>query len=232
MRYQLIGDTDNPLVEISLGNGERVKLENGAMVYMQDVSLEGALNSKSKGVGGFLGAIGRSIASGESMFITTAQGTASDSRVGIAPATPGCIRKLEVGQRQFRLNTGAFLACDDTVEYRMVAQKSIGKALFGGTGGFFIMETIGEGDLLVSAFGDMLELHVSADRPLTIDNQHVVAWDTSLDYSIRAASGTFGFMSGEGLVNEFRGDGDVLVQTRNIASLAGVLSPFLASKSS
>ncbi|MEI3148214.1 MAG: AIM24 family protein [Merdibacter sp.] len=47
-----------------------------------------------------------------------------------------------------------------------------------------------------------------------------MAWDASLDYSIRVASGTFGFTSGEGLVNEFNGNGKVYIQTRNIHNLA------------
>ena len=230
MKFTLIGDTDNPLAEVELGRGETIKLERGSMVYMQGVTLEGKLNSGKKGLGGLLGAIGRSLTSGESMFITYAHGTAEHGRIGIAPAVSGVIRKLEVGTRQYRLNTGAFLACDDTVTYNLVSQ-SAGKALLGGTGGFFIMETAGTGDLLVNAFADMIELQVTEDKPLVIDNEHVVAWDANLDYNIRIASGAIGFKSGEGLVNEFHGYGKVLIQTRNARNLAGVLAPYLPSSS-
>lgn len=93
------------------------------------------------------------------------------------------------------------------------------------------METTGEGDLFVSAFGDLIELEVTPDRPITIDNEHVVAWDSSLNYSIEVASGTFGFTSGEGLVNRFTGYGKVLIQTRNIHSLADALRPYLPTSS-
>ena len=72
-------------------------------------------------------------------------------------------------------------------------------------------------------------LHVTPDRPITIDNEHVVAWDASLNYDIHIASGTFGFTTGEGLVNEFHGEGDVWIQTRNLHSLADAVSPFLPS---
>lgn len=230
MFYSLIGDSDNPLADISLGMGEQVKIERGAMVYMQDVELQGTTNSNSKGVGGFFKAAARSIASGESLFITLAKGTGPNARLGIAPGVPGFIEKLEVGAKQYRLNTSAFLACDDSVSYNVVAQKNIGKALFGGTGGFFIMETTGSGDLLVNAFGALVTLDVTPDRPLTIDNEHVVAWDSTLDYQIRVASGVIGFTSGEGLVNEFHGSGKVLVQTRNIHNMASALAPFLPNK--
>ena len=66
-------------------------------------------------------------------------------------------------------------------------------------------------------------------RPLVVDNSHVVAWSTTLDYEIKIASGTFGFTTGEGLVNEFHGAGSVFIQTRNVESLAGMLKPFFPS---
>ena len=85
------------------------------------------------------------------------------------------------------------------------------------------MESQGQGDLFVNAFGDLLELEVHPDSPLTIDNDHVVAWDKNLDYHISIASGTFGFTTGEGLVNRFIGEGKVYIQTRNLSSLASAL---------
>ena len=232
MIYRILGDSDCPMLEVSLERGETIVMERGSMVYMQDVTLEGKMNSKGSGFGALLGAIGRSMTSGESMFITHATGESNNGRVGIAPAIPGKIQHLYVeGNTQYRLNTGAFLCCDSTVTYNMKSQ-SAGKAFFGGTGGFFVMETAGEVDLFVSAFGDLIELEVTPDRPLTIDNEHVVAWDASLQYSIEIASGTFGFTSGEGLVNRFTGSGKVLIQTRNIHSLADALRPYLPTSSS
>lgn len=110
--------------------------------------------------------------------------------------------------------------------------QDIGKAFFSGTGGLFVMETHGEGDILVSAFGDIVALEVTPHKPLTIDNEHIVAWDSSLDYDIHIASGTFGFKTGEGLVNEFKGEGRVLIQTRNIHNLAEAIQPFLPTSTS
>lgn len=226
MKFRILGDSDSPLAHIELLNGENIKIENGAMAYLSDVEITGKMNSSKKGLGGVLGAIGRGLTSGESIFITHAQGMSDKAFIGIAPAIPGKIICLNVGENQYRLNTGAFLACDESVEYTMKSQ-GVGKALVGGTGGFFVMETHGAGDLLVSAFGDVLSLEVTPDKLLRVDNEHVVAWDTSLDYNIRVASGTFGFKTGEGFVNEFCGHGKVLIQTRNIHSLADAVSPFI-----
>lgn len=227
MRFVLTGDSDCPIARLALSRGESVKIENGSMVYSRGVEISGGLNSKKKGLGGVLGAIGRSITSGESMFITTATGTVDDGEIAIAPPIPGKIVNLQVGgQQQYRLNTGAFLACDATLDYTMVNQ-GLGRAVFGGTGGLFVMETNGTGTILVSAFGDILSLDVTPESPLVVDNEHVVAWDASLNYSIQVASGMFGFTTGEGVVNSFNGYGRVYIQTRNLQNLAQAMHPYL-----
>lgn len=228
MNFNIIGDSDCPMAHIELGKNETIKIERGCMAYMAGVEIVGKMNSSKKGLGGVLGAIGRSITSGESVFITEATGMTQDGFIGISPAIPGEILKLEVGYRQYRLNTGAFLASDNSVSYVMKRQ-SVGGALFGGTGGLFVMETEGRGDILVNAFGSLIKLEVTDNRPLTIDNDHVVAWDASLNYEIGIASGTFGFTTGEGFVNNFRGNGSVLIQTRNIHSLADAIRPYIPS---
>lgn len=227
MRFVLTGDSDCPIARLALSRGESVKIENGSMVYSRGVEISGGLNSKKKGLSGVLGAIGRSITSGESMFITTATGTVDDGEIAIAPPIPGKIVNLQVGgQQQYRLNTGAFLACDATLDYTMVNQ-GLGRAVFGGTGGLFVMETNGTGTILVSAFGDILSLDVTPESPLVVDNEHVVAWDASLNYNIQVASGMFGFTTGEGVVNSFNGYGRVYIQTRNLQNLAQAMHPYL-----
>lgn len=231
MNFELVGNGGFQLAKIYLGNGETAKIENGAMVYMQDVTLEGKLNSKKKGLGGFLGAMAKSILSDESIFITQVMGTSADGVVAIAPSVPGTIAKLEVGARQYRLNDSAFFASDDSVSYKMQKQ-NVSQALFGGSGGLFVMETEGRGDMLIAAYGDLVEVECTPAKPVVIDNEHVVAWDASLSYSIEVASGSFGFTTGEGLVNKFTGSGKILIQTRNISALADAVKPFLPDKSS
>lgn len=232
MRFVLTGDSDCPIARLALSRGESVKIENGSMVYSRGVEISGGLNSKKKGLGGVLGAIGRSLTSGESMFITTATGTVDDGEIAIAPSIPGKIISLQVGgQQQYRLNTGAFLACDATLDYTMVNQ-GLSKAVFGGTGGLFVMETNGTGTILVSAFGDILSLDVTPESPLVVDNEHVVAWDASLNYNIQVASGMFGFTTGEGVVNSFNGYGRVYIQTRNLQNLAQAMHPYLPTSAS
>lgn len=229
MNYKLTQSTAFPLVEVTLSRGEEIQIERGGMVYHTgDVTLEGKMNSGEGGLGGLVKAIGRSVVSGESVFITRARGMSDGAKIALAPGAPGAVRELKLGSNQWRIRDQAFLACDGGVSYEMKRQ-SFGKAIFGGTGGFFIMETRGTGSMLISSYGDILELQVDSSKPLVVDNTHVVAWSTTLDYNIKIASGTFGFTTGEGLVNEFHGTGTVMIQTRNVQSLAGMLRPYISS---
>jgi uncharacterized protein (AIM24 family) len=55
-----------------------------------------------------------------------------------------------------------------------------------------------------------------------------------MQYNIRKAakSGYLrSFLSGEGMVAEFSGPGEILSQTRNLAAFAGLLKPFFPSQS-
>ncbi|MDT2674733.1 TIGR00266 family protein [Enterococcus dongliensis] len=228
MKYELSDSTFAPIAKIYLKQEEKLRIEPGAMVYqVGEIELEGHMNSNGKkGLGGALSALGRSVTSGESFFISTATAHTDNAMIAIAPAVPGKIFSLDIAAENWCLNTGAFLASEEQVNFQMKRQKLSG-ALLGGTGGLFIMETSGNGQILVSAFGDIEKIELDGSQPVTIDNQHVIAWSSSLDYQIKVASGTFGFKTGEGVVNEFHGRGTVYIQTRNIESLADHIIPFL-----
>ena len=220
MTFQVIGDRD-PFLHASLQTGERVYAESGAMVSM-DTTLE--LNSKLQG--GLLSALTRKFANDESLFTQSIVATGGPGDVLLAPALPGDIKLLDVGRAQYRLNDGAFLAATSGVEIRAKMQ-SLGKALFGGTGGFFVMETSGEGALAISSYGSIHEIDVTTGQDIVIDNQHVVAWDSTLRYEIGVSTSNRGFFgslingatSGEGLVTRYSGQGKVYLRSRNLAAL-------------
>jgi len=226
MNYTITESTAFPIVEIALQQGENITIDSGSMVYHNGkVSLSGKINSNGKsGITGILSALGRSVSSGEGFWETEVTGSTNEAKISLAPDTPGTIKTLSLSGTSWYLNTGAFLASDKTVSYTMKRQKVSG-AVFGGTGGLYVMETTGTGDLLINSYGDIIELDITDDTPMVIDNEHVVAWSSSLDYNIKIASGLLGFKTGEGLVNEFHGTGKVLIQTRKIKSLVESLSP-------
>ena len=164
--------------------------------------------------------------SGESTFITQAIAESDNGHLALAPDTPGQVIALELGEKQYRLNDGAFLALDGTAFYTMEHQ-SIGKALFGGQGGLFVMTTQGQGMLLANAFGSIKKIELQ-NQEVTIDNAHVVAWSQSLDYNIHLENGFWQSIgTGEGVVNTFRGTGEVYVQSLNLQSFAGSLNKYI-----
>ncbi|AND78588.1 TIGR00266 family protein [Streptococcus pantholopis] len=223
MKFTIDSNMQFPLVEIALEAGETAYIQRGSMVYhTPSVTLNTRLNARGSGLGKLVGAIGRSMTSGESAFITQAVSNADDGKLALAPSVPGQVIALELGSRQYRLNDGAFLALDGSAQYKMERQ-SVGRAFFGGQGGLFVMTTEGEGTLLANAFGSIKKIELQGEE-LTIDNAHVVAWSRELQYDIHLENGFLQSIgTGEGIVNTFRGTGEIYVQSLNIETFANVI---------
>ncbi|WP_270336776.1 TIGR00266 family protein [Weissella cibaria] len=236
MDYNIEANMQFPLVTYNLLPNETVRIQSGAMVYHTgDTQLKGRLNANGgSGIGKLLRAAGRAMVSGESVFITEVSAGAQGGDLALAPAVPGTIQALEVTPgRNYYLNDSAFLAMDGTVQYSMERQ-SVGRAILGGQGGLFVMNTSGEGTLLVAAFGSIKEIDLQDAHDFTIDNAHVVAWETSLTYDIHLEGGGLigSIGTGEGVVNTFNGTGKVLVQSLNLENFANMLKPFMPQPSS
>lgn len=219
----VLGDSF-PLAKINLSQNENMFLQSGAMVYKDTgIKLKARLNAEGSGITKFIKAVGRSMASGENIFITEAIAE-RPGVIALAPPVPGKIGILKCGQNQYRLNDGAFLALDGSARYKMKRQ-TLGKAIFSKSGGLFVMETEGEGNLLINAFGNIETIELHGDS-ITIDNGHVLAWDKNLDYNIHMETGFWDSIgTGEGLVNTFTGHGKIYIQTLNLESFASVLQP-------
>lgn len=218
-----------PLVNINLQAGHKVFVQPGSMVYHSNgVELTAHLNGNGKGLHKLMSAIGRSFTSGEDMLITQAVAD-SDGTIALAPEVPGDIKALKLGRYQYKISDKKFLAMDGNCSYTM-ARQSIGKAFFAGNGGFYVMTTQGTGTVLINSYGSIRKIELNNDS-ITIDNYHVVAWSTSLDYNIHTENGYWQSLgTGEGIVNTFTGTGEVYIQSLNLDSLAQNLIPLLPFK--
>ena len=219
-KFSITGDVD-PFLHVSMAQGEKIYCESDAMVMM-----EAALDLKGKVTGGIGAAIMRRFANGESFFQQHIEAVRGGGDCLLAPTLPGAMQILDVGQRQYLLSDGAFVAATSSVELKVRTQ-SLGNALFAQSGGFFITETSGTGQVAVSGFGSMSQLDVTPGNDVIIDNSHVVAWDSALRYEISVTTGgNTGFLSnlvnsqtsGEGMVLRFSGNGKILVCSRNGAA--------------
>jgi uncharacterized protein (TIGR00266 family) len=224
--FTITGDVD-PFLHVSMRQGEKIYCESGAMVMM-----EAALDLKGKISGGIGAALMRRFANGESFFQQHIEAVRGDGDCLLSPTLPGAMQTLDLGNQQYMLSDGAFVAATSGVELKVRTQ-SLGNALFAGSGGFFITETSGVGQAVVSGFGSISQLEVEPGRDVIIDNSHVVAWDSALRYEISVTTGgNSGFLSnlvnsqtsGEGVVLRFSGKGKVLICSRNSASLQAWLT--------
>ncbi len=95
------------------------------------------------------------------------------------------------------------------------------KGLFSGENLFFLEATPKDpSDLWLSAYGAILEHTLSPQDGLIIDTGHLVAMESSVQYSIQRVGGWKStFFSGEGLVLKVTGPGRVYTQTRSPQSL-------------
>ncbi|MGD9888724.1 MAG: TIGR00266 family protein [Halothiobacillaceae bacterium] len=214
--FSVLGD-DDPFLHVSMQQGDKIYCESDAMVMM-----ESNLELKGRMTGGLGSALLRQFANGENFFQQHIEAVKGGGDCLLAPTLPGAIEILDIGQNQYILADGAFVAATSGVEMK-VKMQSIGNALFASSGGFVVMTSSGQGQLVVSGFGSIFTLEVVEGKEVVIDNGHVIAWDANLRYTLGMATSKTGFLSGvvnaatsgEGVILRFSGGGKVLVCSRN-----------------
>lgn len=211
------------LLTIELEPGESVKAETGAMVAQAGVEM-----TTGMGGGGLFGGIRRMIG-GESFFLNTFTGERYGGWVSLAPPSPGDLGSfdLEPGKNLF-IQGSSFLACTENVQTDTQFQGFRG--FFSGESLFFIRAYAerGMGTVFYNSYGAIKQVPVTPEQELVVDTGHLVAFTDDVEYSIGKVGGIGSLIAGgEGLVMKFRGNGQVWVQTRNLASLADKLTPFL-----
>jgi len=212
------------LAVLTLQAEASINAEAGAMVSM---SANVELQSQMKG--GLLGALKRA-AGGESAFVSTFTARGGPGEVTLAPGAPGDIAAIEMHNQSFFVQSSSYLAGD--VSLTVDTKWGGAKSFFGGEG-LFVLMVQGQGLLLLSSFGAIHRKILQPGERYVVDTGHLVAWEGTTQYSLKkAASGFFrSLVSGEGIVAEFMGPGELLIQTRNLAALAGLLKPFFPSQS-
>ena len=223
MRTSIEFDPSYSLLTVELDPGESIKAETGAMVAQAGVDMKTGM-----GGGGLFGGIRRMIG-GESFFLNTFTGESSGGWVSLAPPSPGDIGSfdLQPGTNLF-IQSSSFLACTENVQTDTQFQGFRG--FFSGESLFFIRSYAerGSGTVFYNSYGAIKQVPVTPGQELVVDTGHLVAFSDDVEYSIGKVGGIGSLIAGgEGLVMRFRGNGHVWVQSRNLASLADKLVPFL-----
>jgi len=216
------------VARLGLGPNEQVRVESGAMMAMS-----AGVTLASKAEGGIMKSLKRAALGGESFFISTYTAPAQGGFVDVAARLPGYVSLSEVQPgRALFIQKGSWLANESTVN--IDAQWGGFKNLFGSEGGF-IMRADGQGTVVFGCYGALEVWNLEAGQSITIDTGHMVAYEDTVQMSLRKASGggvVQSVKSGENVVFDFAGPGKVWTQTRNPNEFLGWIQSFIGTSNS
>ena len=145
----------------------------------------------------------------------------------------------EWGSSGMTIEDGMFLACDSHVQNKIVARKNVSSAVLGGEG-FFNLSLHGTGTVALESNvpeEELIEI-ILEDDELKIDGNLAVCWSSDLDFTVERTTKTLvgSAVSGEGLVNVYRGTGRVLMSpvapTTSLFEATNTLAAKTAAKNS
>lgn len=204
-KFELLCQGDSRLLKINAERGESFFIETGTMAAMTPTW---DLSVKTGGLGKVFGRM----LTGESLLLQkyTAK---NNGELLLAPMYNGDILGVKVGEKQYRLSNGSFLACTTSVKLETKARV---RGVFGTGEGFFSLNTTGDGILFVNACGSLHRITLNEGEEYIIDSGHLVLWDKNMNFSTKLAGGGIAksVFSGEGFVTSFVGPGDIWIQSR------------------
>lgn len=189
-------------------NGNSFTIQAGAMQWMAGAV---KMTSGIKGVGDFLG---KTLASK-----VTKESSAKPEYIGngliMLEPTYKHILLVEVSEwESLVLEDGLFLACDSNIAQKVVARTTLSSAV-AGKEGLFNLCLSGKGVAVLESpvpKDELIEFELKEDE-LKIDGNMAIAWSNSLKFTVERSSKSLvgSAVSGEGLVNVYRGTGKVLM---------------------
>lgn len=134
---------------------------------------------------------------------------------------------------------GMFYACDGTVMHNVVARKNLSSAMLGGEG-MFNLSLSGQGVVALESnvpLPELITMDLNNDE-VKIDGNLAMCWSSGLDFTVERSTKTLvgSAVSGEGLVNVYRGTGRVLMSpvapTSSLFESTNTMSAKAAAKGS
>jgi uncharacterized protein (TIGR00266 family) len=226
MRYEMLDKPDFAMVKVTFEQpGEQMVVEAAAMVARSS-----AMTMETNMRGGLMAAAKRKLLGGESVFQNTFTAQQAGETLYFAPAPEGDVEVLELdGQQPLFMSSGAFLGAAPAIQ--LDTKWGGTKGFFSGTG-MFLLKAEGTGPLFFSCYGGLHAVDVGPAGFLC-DTSHVVAFTGGLSYDVTKVGGIKSlFLSGEGLVCNFQGQGRLWMSTRNPAALASFVHQYRPVKNS
>lgn len=191
-------------VKIDL-QGNEVRMSAGAMQYMAG-NIE--MTTGIKGAGGLIRSLVSGAVSGESAVKPLYKGVGT---VVLEP-TYKFIWLIDVDNDHITFEDGMFLACDNSLDLKIVRRKTLSSAVLGGEG-LFNLSARGKGVLALESpipTEEAVVVELENDV-LKVDGNFALMWSDALDFTVERSGKTLlgSAVSGEGLVNVYRGTGTV-----------------------
>jgi len=213
--HEILGD-DMQAVVLTLGGGDVVRAEAGALMFMTDqVEMDARMD------GGLLGGLKRKFLAGESLFITYFKSLGAGARVAFAGPYPGKIIHVALAGQTLLCQRDAFLCATGSIDLSIAFTKRLGAGFFGGEG-FILQKMTGTGELFIHSGGTIVPFDLTAGERLKVDTGCLVALDETVDYDIERVGGIkTSLFGGEGLFfASLTGPGRVWLQTLPFSRLA------------
>ena len=195
-------------------NDNSVKIQAGAMQWTA-----GNVESKTgvKNIGGFLKGALKGAVTGESALKPVYNG---NGYLMLEPTFKYLMIEdiASWGDAGVVMQDGLFLACESSVNEKVIARSSLSSALAGGEG-LFNLCLSGSGLAVFESPVPRDELYeIELDNDVCkIDGNMAIAWSASLKFTVERSSKSLlgSALNGEGLVNVYRGSGKNLVLSNN-----------------
>jgi uncharacterized protein (TIGR00266 family) len=225
MKFDIKYKPSYAMLVANLEQGETITAEAGAMTYM-DPTIEVHTRKREKSL---LGSLGLSIIGGQSFWVNDYTATNGAGEAAFVAAPVGDIEKLEVSPgKGFVIQKSAYIASTQGIDLD-IKWEGFTKGLFGQ--GLFMLKATGAGQLFINTFG-AIDVHtLQHGQTLIVDNFHLVGFSESCSYKVTRFGGLKETMfSGEGLVTQITGPGEVHIQTKNVREFVEWLWTLLEPK--
>ncbi|PCJ56801.1 MAG: TIGR00266 family protein [Planctomycetota bacterium] len=205
------------VIHANLLPGDSITAESDAMASMST-----HLKVKTRFNGGLFKGLIKKYFGSESLFINEfiCPVGQKPGDITLTQPTPGDIEEMDLNGETFFLQPGAYIAHSGNVK---LGVKWAGIASGINKEGFFKLAVSGRGKVYYGAYGCLFKKKVSGE--FIVDTGHLVGYTSGLKLKLGLAGGIFSsFFGGEGLVTKVKGEGEIILQSRNLEALGSLTS--------
>lgn len=218
MNVEIVARPSYSMAYLRLAHNESAVCEAGSMV-----ALSSGMEAHAELTGGLAASILRRYLVNEPLFFARYQAHIENAWVAVSPRFPGDVHAIELHDgEELHVEAGALLAHSQGINsgVRFAGTQSILMRE-----GAIVVGLSGEGTAVLGVYGAFQQFRLGEGEQLIVDTGHLVAWSPTLSFKVGPLTGPLSAQfTGEGMVAELTGPGQVLISTRSPQSFRGWLS--------